>query len=64
MKGGNLISESQLELNGCKIISENGRRQVFKNGKEWILGILDSSGQFVVQENNDEVFFTSYLNAH
>ncbi|KAI0992821.1 hypothetical protein K3495_g15363 [Podosphaera aphanis] len=33
LKGGNLISESQLELNGCKIISENGRRKVFTGGK-------------------------------
>ncbi|KAI0998119.1 hypothetical protein K3495_g10069 [Podosphaera aphanis] len=64
LKGGNLISESQLELNGCKIISGYGRRKVFTGGKEWILGILDSSGQYAIQENSRNTSFASYLHAH
>ena len=30
LKGGNLISESKLELSGCKIFSELGHRKVFQ----------------------------------
>ncbi|KAI0998763.1 hypothetical protein K3495_g9431 [Podosphaera aphanis] len=64
LKGGNLISESQLELDGNVIISQNGRRRVFFKEKEWMFAVLDSSKQFVVQEDKYKALFTSYREAH
>ncbi|KHJ35040.1 hypothetical protein EV44_g1498 [Erysiphe necator] len=64
LKGGNLISESQLELDGNLIISQNGRRRVLFKNKEWMYAVLDSSKQFIVQENNNKTLFTSYHEAH
>ncbi|KAI0993000.1 hypothetical protein K3495_g15184, partial [Podosphaera aphanis] len=64
LKGGNLISESQLELDGNVIVSKNGRRRVLFADKEWMFALLDSSKQFVVQENYNKAHFASYHEAH
>lgn len=64
LKGGNLISKIQLELDGNLIISENGHRRVFFKNKKWMLAVLDSSKQIFIQENKYKTFFTSYLEAH
>ena len=64
LKGGNLISESKLELSGCKIFSELGHRKVFKKGVEWMYAILDESNQFILQDQKYKAAFTSYLEAH
>lgn len=53
-----------LEKKGFQIISENGRRRVLKDGKEWMFGVLDRNNQFVVQEPKFKSSFASYLNAH
>ena len=61
LKGENLISESALELNGHSISSQNGRRKVFKNGKEWMLALLDNSLKlFVILEQKYNCSFASY----
>ena len=36
-----LISEPQMELKGCKIVSENGIRTVSRNGKYLLLATLE-----------------------
>lgn len=64
LKVGNLISESQLELDGNLTVLQNGRRRVLFKDKEWMFAVLDSSKQFVVQENNEKTLFTSYHEAH
>lgn len=50
LKGRNLLSESKLELEYCKIVSENGQRKVFKDGNEWLVANIDSSRQYIIQE--------------
>lgn len=60
LKGGNLLSESKFEFDGCHISSKGRYRKVFKNGKEWILAILNTSKQFVVQQQKYKTSFASY----
>lgn len=64
LKGGNLISESKLELDGHRIVSQNGRRQVFLRKKEVIYAELDNSGQFLIKQSKMKVNLASYHEAH
>ncbi|KAI0992030.1 hypothetical protein K3495_g16156, partial [Podosphaera aphanis] len=64
MTGGNLISESVLDRKGYEIVSKDGTRRVFKNGKECMFSVLNSFNQFVVQGVQYKSSFASYLEAH
>ena len=62
--GGNLISEGTLERKGFEIVSKNGNRRIFQDGKEWMHAVLDDMGHFVVKEHNNKASFVSYMDAH
>lgn len=64
LKGGNLISESKLELEGYEIVSKNGQRRLFKEDQEWMFAALDQFGQYIIKLAVNKSSFASYMDAH
>ncbi|RKF80851.1 hypothetical protein GcC1_032035 [Golovinomyces cichoracearum] len=60
LKSENLISESQLEMDGASIMTKQGQRKVYFEYKEFLYATMNSSKQFIIEEQKFNSSFASY----